>query len=253
MNDRQADPHSLLEQAVQHDTQPREHTVHPDLARLFAALSDEMPGEERSVLSAHLATCSDCRERWDGLATLLSDEQQVLDQRVRTASLDVVVRNRMPETLWGRLRTSWKTFVAAPTGNPMFAAAAASVVAVGIALAVALPLLQPPVRTTADQVGVLVARVEHLQRQVESLAQGSISIPAGIASSQVTHEVLARFDWQSLRPYVVRPLEDWETISETELGDAALWPLLWLLNGAAVDPDNGLTSGKTVVLPTRAE
>lgn len=75
---------------------------HPT-TELIAYVTESLPGEERTGIEAHLATCADCRRERDGFAAVLAD----LRRSVPTA----------PEPHWGRWQAELRARVEARAGR----------------------------------------------------------------------------------------------------------------------------------------
>ena len=223
---------------------PIEHSDHPDIDMLFASLQGSIAPAVQSRLSAHIATCESCRARYTELNGRMEEATQIHESRSRVPSLDVYVRERTarPETLPNWLRSLFETRVYV---------VAASAAMLALVLVVAIPLMRGPAVRTSGQIQALDERVANLQNQLAVLTSLSGGIPnqssfgAGVVVADLT-----ALDWENLTPYTVQPGDNWEGISERQVGDADLWPLVWLLNREVGTSDAAPPVGSTLHLPT---
>jgi len=70
-----------------------------------------------------------------------------------------------------------------------------------------------------------------------SLSSHGVRIPEGVG-------------WDNLSSYTVQPGDTWERISDHELSDSSLWPLLFLLNAERSLPDGTPSPGEKILLPS---
>ena len=240
------DHSDFFSKTIDHETAPLDHVDHPDIDLLFSSLQGDLAPDVRSALSAHLATCPACRARYHELETRLGDAAETHDARTRVPALDEYVHehsaSRTPIAEWIRSLFEPRSYVLV----------AASAAAVALVLAIAIPLVRGPSLRTSSQIELLNNRISDLQGQLTSLSGLSNGIPnqSPVGSGLVVSD-LTRFDWERPTPYAVQPGDNWEGIAERELGDADLWPLVWLLNREIGTPDTAPPVGATINLPAQ--
>jgi nucleoid-associated protein YgaU len=223
---------------------PIEHDAHPDLDLLYASLQGDIAPDVQSKLSSHLATCEACRLRWKTLQRHMHDATEVHGARSRVPTLDAYVADRTaPQTTladWLHSLFEARTF-----------AIAASAAVLALALAVAIPFVRAPALHTSEQIQILNERVMGLQDRLGALTNLGNSIPnqSSLGAGIVVADLKA-LDWENPTSYGVQPGDNWEGIAERQLGDADLWPLVWLLNRDIGPPDAAPPVGSILRLPT---
>ena len=239
------DGSDYFSEAFAREAAPIEHEHHPDLDLLFASLEGELASELQSKLSAHLATCETCRLRWNQLAGHLQEAASIHGTRSRVPALDAFVGERATPrtTLTDWLRSLFETRA--------YVVVAASAAALALTLAVAIPLVRAPTVRTSEQIRVLDDRIAILQNKLDTLSQIGSNVPnQGFTPPGIVVADLAQFDWRTLTPYTVRTGDNWEGIAERLLGNADLWPLVWLLNSEVGSPDAPPPPDQIIQLPT---
>jgi hypothetical protein len=273
--------------ALRHETQLIEHEHHPSLDVLLDHLAGNLSPYEHSKITAHIATCSHCKNRLQSLSKMLEEEQVVLASKARVSDFKEFISQQNKSVSSNKQRRNViKALLQRTTLSPVWAVSMASVTVIAIAFAVAIPFLQGPSATTSADLSALSNEIRALQGEVIALAQGEITIPADfstlsqptivelqllvdkskeisdpwqrslmISSFLTKHGVFVPddLDWTDTPSYVVQPGESWETISLGALGNASLWPLLFLLNAQRDFPGGALPVGATIILPTRRE
>jgi len=234
---------SFFSRTIAHEASPIQHEEHPDLDLLLASLEGDIVPELQSKLSAHIATCEGCRAKWRKLADSLHQATQTQMSRSRAPTFDVYLRERIAP------RSTWVEWLRSLFEVRTVAFVAASAAAVALVLAVAVPLVRQPVVRTSQQIETLDERVANLQNRLDVLTQYSDSIPYPVSSGITVADLMA-YDWQTLVPYVVQPTDSWEGIAEQRLGNADLWPLIWLLNRDVGPSDAPPPWGTSIWLPT---
>ncbi len=274
---------ALMKDIVAHETAPIAHNQHPPLEVFFAQLVGELTPDARTRFMAHLATCPECRARWQSLKGAIDNEQMVLESRKRVPGFaELVRRQREPVVLQKRIHDWLGALLPRRELNPVWRIAISSVVTIAITLAVGIPLLRGPVVATSGRLVSLTNQVHTLQGQVNALAQGQINIFNNAAPSKVTLEELSQlsektktipdpwlkalfitvflnehgirvpgnFNWQHLQTYTIHTGDTWESLAATYLGNKRWWPLIWLLNAKQMS-SKPLTPGEKIFLPTR--
>jgi len=267
---------SFVEKVISYELSPQDHKSHPSLELLLDGLSGDLAPDMRSRLAAHLATCPQCLARWRELKESMRKEQRLLETRARPVSLPELLRRREEARLSNKVR-SWLAPVFAPfRQRPALAFVAATFALLFVILGVTFPLL----KGASDRLSSLTREVASLRAELASLSQG-FGIPSGIALSPSGEELtrlveeaervndpwqrsllVASFldsygikvppdlDLRRTRTYTVRPRDTWEAIAERELGDKALWTILYLLNVKEV-PEGELSPGQEIKIPER--
>lgn len=274
---------ALMKDIVAHETAPIAHNQHPPLEVFFAQLAGELTPEAQSRFMAHLATCPECRARWQSLKGTLDNEQMTLESKKRVPGfVELVRRQREPVALQKRIHDWLSTLLPWGEFKAVWGIAISSVVTIAITLAVGIPLLRGPVVATSGRLVSLTNQVHTLQGQVDALAQGQINIFNNAAPSKVTPEELSQlsektktipdpwlkalfitvflnehgirvpgnFNWQHLQTYTIHTGDTWESLGATYLGNKEYWLLIWLLNAERVPPNKPLTPGEKILLPT---
>lgn len=235
--------HEAFIEAIREETAPLEHATHPSNDDLLALLSGDVSNERRSRLHAHLETCSDCRNRWKHLESILQDESVQLRQEACIPSLREKVAGRGTNrqgTFFAWLSVSFRTKTFAAVGS----AAAALLLAVGVMA----PLMSNTSRETAAQLEALSNEMQ----AVQSYLVANQTIANSLSMTDITEADLLRFNWANTREYTASVGDSWWTIAENELGNQSLWPLVWVLNAeqARAGP---VAPGDTIRLPTDRE
>jgi hypothetical protein len=242
MNRKENDRESPFVNAARHEMTPVEHSTHPGDDRLLSALDGELASEERSALHAHLATCEECRARWTTWKARFRNEVSSLSSTAGVPNLQDYIRTRQPEASSGG---GWLRQLASRRSTVGLAAAAATL---AVVVAVAIPLVWTPSLRTEEQVRALSSRITDLQNQIDISSGFGLPINNDLAGGLITEMLLHAYDWTDWAAYEVEVGDDWLLIAETQLGNADLWPLLWVLNAERAQ-DGPLTPGETVWLP----
>jgi len=278
------DFNAFMLDAVAHETAPIEYEHHPPLDVFFNSLAEELAPNAQSEFTAHVATCPQCQARWQSLNEALQSEREALSSKEQVPDFAEVARQRSEKASWTR-RAHDATMALLPKREfgSIWVTAMASVTAVIIALAVTVPALWGPGAAVYESLAALTNEVETLQGQVGKLAQEVTTIPANfapssapsmedllklvnsvqgisdpwqrsliIASSLSSHGVRIPegVGWDNLSSYTVQPGDTWERISDHELSDSSLWPLLFLLNAERSLPDGTPSPGEKILLPS---
>lgn len=266
----------FIRKALFHELSPMEHKAHPSLDLLLEGLSGDLAPDMRSRLAAHLATCPQCFDRWRKLGELLEEEERVLETKAKTASLPELLRQREGAKHINKVR-SWLGSITAPFRlRPALAFSAAALAALLVVLGVTIPAL----KGANARLSSLTQEVVSLKEEIASLSAG-FAIPSHIPSPPSREElgrlvkeaqgiddpwqrslflasrlssfgitIPASLDLKSTRTYTVKPHDTWETIAERELGDKALWTILYLLNVKEV-PKGELSPGQEIRIPEK--
>jgi len=270
----------FVKHATAREVAPIRHVYHPDLELMLAYLAGDLNSYARSKLNAHIATCSHCQHRWKQLVTTLNKEMEVLR---RLSPAFALARSRPGrvclrswyENWWKR---KWETLTF-PAFRPALAWAGAVMVGVALGLGITMALVLRTNYSTANRLATLTREIEDLKVQlalghslstdiiVPSLAPEEISQ----LMAQVTEFsdpwlkalVIANFlnlrglyltweiDWRQLIEHRVQPGETWQSLAETYLGTATLWPVIYLLNAREEPPDSLPPVGEIIVIPAR--
>jgi len=242
---REEDRPSFFSKTIEGEATPIDHVDHPDLTLMFSSLEGDLAPDVRSALAAHLATCTTCHARYRELERRLQDAAEAHDARARVPSFDAYVHEQ------SGTRTTMSEWIRSLLEPRPYVLVAASAAALALVLAVAIPLVRGPSLRTSGQIELLNNRISDLQSQLISLADLNHGIPnqSSVGNALVVSD-LTRLDWERPAPYAVQPGDNWEGIAERELGDADLWPLVWLLNRDIGTPDVAPPVGATLELPT---
>lgn len=270
--------------AVAHETAPIEHEHHPPLYVFFDSLAGELTTDVQSAFAAHVATCPQCQARWQSLNESLQDEREVFSNKERVLDFAEVASQRSKKATWTKRAHDAVIALLPKRGSGMvWATGMVSAAAIVVALIVAIPALWGPSAGVSKSLEALRNEVGALQAQVGSLAQGGITIPANFAPSSAPsmNDLIAlvnsiqdvgdpwqrslivssflskhgivipkNLDWSDMSSYTVQPGDSWESISLNELGEARLWPLIFLLN-AGHGPSERIPSPKeNILLPS---
>lgn len=267
---------NFIEKVISYELSPRAHQSHASLELLLDGLSGDLAPDARSRLAAHLATCPQCLSRWRELKELLKGEQRALETKAELVSLPQLLRDRETAKLTNRVR-AWFTPTVSPFRlRPALAFATATLVLVLAVFGVTYPLL----KGASGRISSLTKEVASLREEIKYLTQG-VGIPSTVATVPSREEVVALLeeaakvadpwqrsliiasflsshgievppylDWTRTKPYKVRPGDTWEKIAEEELGDRAMWVILYLLNVKDV-PQGELSPGREIRIPER--
>jgi len=274
---------AFMKDVVTHETTPIAHNQHPSLEVFFAQLAGELAPDDRSRFIAHLATCSQCRTRWQSLKRTLDEERRVLESKGQAPRFVQFLRGKQgPATLGKRIQNWLGSLSPRVKLRPVWGIAVSSAVTIAITLAVAIPLLRGPAVATSQRLVSLTNQVHTLQSQVNDLTQGQINITNNALLAEVSPEELAHFsektkeitdpwrkalfiavflnehgirvpknfDWQHLKTYTVRAGDTWKGLGAAYLGNERYWLFIWLLNAEKLPPDKPLIPGERILLPT---
>lgn len=241
----------LMKETLIRETGPLPGNEHPDLSLMMGRLAGEFDGPEQSRLSAHIATCPTCSERWQKLHAALRSEQGALDAKAEVRDLRTLVeaRSRIAVADGVFRRTRERARVGAR--HPAFVAALSGAVAIALSLAAAIPLLRGPVVATSTRLNELTTEVLELRDQMGNSYAGITAIANSLTSSrEPMADKLERYDWEALQAYEAQPNETWQSVCRDLLGDEELWPLVWLINRNVGSPSGTLHLGEMIRLPT---
>lgn len=261
----------FVEKAITHELKPQEHAFHPSLSIFLDFLSEDLSPGAQSKVSAHLATCPTCLERFRSLEEILGREHALLKAKVGTLSLPKVFRALKEKRLATRLRKVFTFYNLSP--RPTLALVPITLILV--ILGVTVPLVHISTTRLSD----LAEEVTALRKQISTLSGEIGTIPSMVTRIPSWEEVgelatlaqriadpwekalfiAAEFnargwtlprnvDWGKGRIYVVRSGDTWESVALQELGAEDLAPFLYLLNvneGATTK----LVPGQEIKLP----
>lgn len=278
------DFNAFMLDAVAHETAPIDHEHHPPLDVFFDSLAGELAPDAQSEFTAHVATCPQCRARWQSLNEALQNEREALSIKEQVPNFAEVARQRNEKASWTKRVHEAITVLLPKRGfGAIWVTAMASVTAIIVALVVTVPALWGPGVAVSENLAALSHEVKALQGQIGELAQGGITIPANFAPSSAPsmddllklvnsiqgvadpwqrslivssfldeHGIVVpkNLDWSNLSSYKLERGDSLQSISLNELGNSHLWPLIFLLNAEHWPAEGFPSPGAQILLPS---